>query len=75
MYRRTCINHHDKFRYICGKVTLPTHKSNITPFIKKPIKLILECSWDININYLHHIYVVNLILLIYIVGIIRNLNL
>ena len=38
MIRRTCINNPDKFCYICDKLTLLNHKSNITPFKKKTYK-------------------------------------
>ena len=35
MERRSCINHPDKFCYICGKVTFADQKKKINKFIKR----------------------------------------
>lgn len=35
MNRKKCKNDPDRFCYICGQVTLPNRKSNITDFVKK----------------------------------------
>jgi hypothetical protein len=32
---RSCKNHPDRFCYICGQVTFPKRKLNITEFVKK----------------------------------------